>query len=84
MLERSLALESKVGKVTKQWKDECVIQSIERSEWVAPIGVVLKPGGEVKICADFSYTENPYIFTDSYTLPNSDEIFAKMEGAKYK
>ena len=27
---------------------------------------------------------NPHIVTDSYPLPSSDEIFAKIEGPKYK
>ena len=74
---------SKVDNVLKQWEDEDVIQLIEKSEWVSPIVVVPKPGGEVRVCADFNCAVNPYIVTDSYSLPNSDEIFAKMEGAKY-
>jgi hypothetical protein len=61
-----LALESKVDAVLEKWEADGVIQSIERSEWAAPIVVVPKPDREVRVCADFSCTINPFIVTDSY------------------
>ncbi|XP_062537805.1 uncharacterized protein K02A2.6-like [Armigeres subalbatus] len=52
------------------------------SQW-APIVVVKKPGGKVRICADYSTGLNAALEHNNYPLPVPDEIFTKLNGCRY-
>ena len=51
---------------------------VERSEWAAPIVVVQKKDGGVRICGDFKVTINPMICPQVYPLPTPDEMFSAL------
>ena len=51
---------------------------MERSEWAAPIVVVQKKDGGVRICGDFKVTINPVIFPQVYPLPTLEEMFSAL------
>ncbi len=54
------ALRDKVEKELKRLENEGTIESIEYSDWAAPIVVVLKGDKvNVRICGDFKVTVNP-------------------------
>lgn len=60
-----------------------VIYPVTQSEWATPVVVVPKADNSVRICGNFKITLNQCLRTDHYPLPNPDEIFAQIAGAKF-
>ena len=52
------------------------------TEWVSPMVLAPKPSGAVRICVDFTHL-NKWVTRERYQLPTTDELFAKLRGAKY-
>lgn len=59
-----------------------VIYPVMQSEWATPTVVIPKPNNGVRICCDFKVTINPCLQTDHYPLPNPEDIFSQLAGAK--
>lgn len=59
-----------------------IISPVDFSECAAPIVVVHKANGLVRICADYSTGLNAALETNNFPLPLPDEIFAKMANGK--
>jgi Reverse transcriptase (RNA-dependent DNA polymerase) len=57
-----------------------IIEPVEVSKWAAPIVVVPKPGGKVRLCADLSTSVNQAIDIDKYPLPKPNELFVALNG----
>ena len=51
---------------------------VETSEWAAPLVIVRKPGGSVRICADYKVTVNQSVVEQAYRLPTAEEIFSTL------
>ena len=51
---------------------------VETSEWAAPLVIVRKPGGSVRICADYKVTVNQSVVDQAYRLPTAEEIFSTL------
>ena len=47
-------------------------------EWTAPIVMVTKKDGGIRICADFKMMINPHLYTQTYPLPTPDEVFSTL------
>ena len=61
---------------------EGVLQRIDFSDWAAPIVVVSKPSGKVRICGDFKQL-NQLIAVDQHPLPLLDDLTEKLRGGRY-
>lgn len=59
-----------------------IIKPIKASQWAAPMVVVSKPNGKVRLCGDFKVTINPQIDIDRYPLPRFEELLQKLKGGK--
>ncbi|CAF3365123.1 unnamed protein product, partial [Rotaria sp. Silwood2] len=59
---------------------EGVLELITVSKWAAPIVVVPKAGGKVRICADFSTDVNQALDIDQYPLPKPNDLFVALNG----
>ncbi|XP_017482519.1 PREDICTED: uncharacterized protein K02A2.6-like [Rhagoletis zephyria] len=57
-----------------------IISPIKYSQWAAPIVVVKKKNGKLRICADYSTGLNNALEPNMYPLPTPDIIFAKFAG----
>jgi hypothetical protein len=55
-----------------------IITPIDFSEWTAPIVVVRKVNGRLRICADYSTGLNDALESHNYPLPTPEEIFSKI------
>ncbi|XP_053699347.1 uncharacterized protein K02A2.6-like [Sabethes cyaneus] len=60
-----------------------IITPVDFSQWAAPIVAVKKPGGKVRICADYSTGLNAVLEPNHYPLPVPDDIFSKLNGCRY-
>ena len=59
-----------------------VLETVEHSDWAAPIVVVPKKDGRVRICGDYKITVNPVLDIDQYPLPCAEDLFATLAGGK--
>ncbi|XP_053699045.1 uncharacterized protein K02A2.6-like [Sabethes cyaneus] len=59
-----------------------IISLVDFSDWAAPIVSVRKPGGRVRVCADYSTGLNSMLEPHHYPLPSPDDIFSKLSGNK--
>ncbi|XP_054267315.1 uncharacterized protein K02A2.6-like [Macrosteles quadrilineatus] len=76
------ALRSAVENELETLQKNGVIYPVLQSLWATPIVVVPKPNNKVRLCGDFKVTLNPNIRTDHYPLPNPEDIFSSIAGAK--
>ncbi|XP_065081597.1 uncharacterized protein K02A2.6-like [Ochlerotatus camptorhynchus] len=59
-----------------------IITPVEYSEWAAPIVVVRKASGTIRICGDYSTGLNDALQPHQYPLPLPQDIFAKLANCK--
>ena len=50
------------------------------SDWAAPIVVVPKGDGQIRLCGDYKVTVNKSLEVDQYPLPRPYELFAALSG----
>lgn len=55
-----------------------IISRIDFSEWAAPIVVVRKSNGSIRICGDYSTGLNDRLLPHQYPLPLPQDIFSKL------
>ena len=60
--------------------DDGVLEPVPFAKWAAPIVVVPKPTGKVRICADFSTSVNKALNIDQYSLPEPNHVFMALNG----
>lgn len=70
------AVESELDRLVLQG----VLEPISISQWAAPIVVVPKPNGKVRLCADLSTGVNQALDIDQYPLPKPNELFVALNG----
>ena len=75
--------------IRKKVKDELdrlvkmdVLCKIPYSDWAAPIVVVNKPNGKVRICGDFKAL-NRCIQVDQHPIPTLDILMEKLQGGQF-
>ncbi|XP_036340663.1 uncharacterized protein K02A2.6-like [Rhagoletis pomonella] len=83
--KRSIAYAARdqVERELKRLEDEGIISPINFSKWSAPIVVVKKASGDVRICGDYSTGLNDQLEPHTFPLPLPDEIFVNFNGCSY-
>ena len=59
-----------------------VIASVNYSAWAAPVVVVKKQNGSLRVCGDFSTGLNSALEVHQYLLPVPDDLFSKLKGGQ--
>lgn len=76
------ALRPKVEAALENMVKQKVVTPIEHSEWASPLVIVPKPGGKLRICADFKQTLNPLLDINIYPLPKPEDLFQMLNGGE--
>ncbi|KHJ88656.1 reverse transcriptase, partial [Oesophagostomum dentatum] len=61
---------------------EGVISPADHSEWAAPIVVVKKKNGKIRLCADFSTGLNDTLQLHQHPLSTAEDVFTKLNGGQ--
>ena len=69
-----------VEKELLRLQQQGVIQPTNYSKWAAPIVVVRKANGKIRICADYSTGLNNSLESHQYPLPIPEDLFTKLNG----
>ena len=57
-----------------------IISPVDHSDWAAPVVVVKKANGSIRLCADFSTGLNDALMLHQHPLPTAGDIFTKLNG----
>ena len=55
---------------------------VSHSAWAAPVVVVPKVDGGIRLCGDFKVTVNQVLDVDKYPLPNPQDLLSALAGGK--
>ena len=55
-----------------------IIKPVKFSEWAAPLVPVMKPGGSVRLCGDYSVIVNKFAKKDAYPIPHIEDLYQKL------
>ena len=69
-----------IDKELKRLEERKVITPVTYSQWAAPIVVVKKADGSIRLCADFSTDLNAALEDHQYPLPIPEHIFITLNG----
>ena len=73
----------KVEEELQRLVKEGTLESVELSDWAAPIVAVLKSDrSSVRICGDFRQTVNPVAKLDRYPIPKVEDLLATLANGK--
>jgi hypothetical protein len=67
----------------KRLQGNGVLSSVTHADFAAPIVIVKKKTGEIRLCADFSSGLNEVIKDYHYPLPTPKDIFTELNGGRY-
>ncbi|XP_044166137.1 uncharacterized protein K02A2.6-like [Acropora millepora] len=72
------AVEAELDRLEK----EGVVTKVSHSAWAAPVVVVPKADGGIRLCGDFKVTVNQVLDVDKYPLPNPQDLLSALAGGK--
>ena len=76
------ALKDKVEQELQRLEEEGIIYKVNQSEWAAPVVLVPKKDGSLRVCGDYKTTVNQSAEVDQYPLPNAEDLFATLAGGR--
>ena len=76
----SYALKEKVKQELQRLEDEGIIYKVSQSDWTAPVVLVPKKDGSLRVCGDYKMTVNQCADVDQCSLPNTEDLFATLAG----
>ncbi|UYV68201.1 K02A2.6-like, partial [Cordylochernes scorpioides] len=59
-----------------------ILSPIDKSDCASPLVCVAKPNGQIRLCADFKKSLNPYLEEVKYPIPNIDSVLCNFQGKK--
>ena len=65
-----------------KWNNSVICKVVEPTEWVSPMVVAHKPGGDVRLCLD-PLDLNKSVQRQHYPVPTAQGLFSRIGRAKY-
>ncbi|UYV81644.1 K02A2.6-like, partial [Cordylochernes scorpioides] len=59
-----------------------ILSPIDKSDCASPLVCVAKPNGQIRLCADFKKSLNPYLEDVKYPIPNIDSVLSNFQEKK--
>ena len=59
-----------------------ILQKVKHSVWAAPVVVVPKGYGCLRVCGDCKQTINPVLVVDQYPLPTVEDLMSQLAGGQ--
>ena len=56
-----------------------VLEKVNHSEWAAPVVVIPKGDGCLRVCGDYKVTINPVLNVDKYPLPKPKDLMHSLQ-----
>ena len=76
------ALQPQINQQLDRIEKAGVLQHVMHSDWAAPIVMVPKRDGQVRVCGDYKTTVKSMLDLDQYPLPRPEDLFASLAGGK--
>ena len=76
------ALKEKMEQELQRLEDERIICKVSQSDWVAPVVLVLKNDGSLRVCGDYKMTVKQCADVDSTLFLNTETFFATLAGGQ--
>ena len=76
------SLREDVGKELDRLESIGVLEKVPHAEWAAPLVVVPKKDGTVRLCGDYKQTVNRRLEVDQYPLPKPNDLFSSLSGGQ--
>lgn len=73
------SLKTKVEAELKRLVENDILCPVQSSDWGTPIVLVLKPDGNIRLCADYKVSLNPYLEVDRHPIPRIEDLFNEMQ-----
>ena len=75
-------MKGKIEEELTRLQEEGTIDSVQFSEWAAPIVPIMKPDNSIRICGDYKTTVNQVSKLDNYPIPKVDDMLATLGGGE--
>ena len=76
------ALKEKVEQQLQRLEDKGIIYKVSQSDWAAPVVLVPKKDGSLRMRGDYKMAVNQCADVDQYPLPNTETLFATLAGGQ--
>ena len=76
------AVKDALGRELDRLESEGILRKVNHCDWAAPIVLVPKKDGTIRLCGDYKRTLNPALQVDQYPLPSIPELLASVAGGK--
>ena len=74
------AVKDAVDKELERLQQARIVEKVTHSDWAAPIVVVPKGDGQIRLCGDYKVTVNKSLKVDQHPLLRPDKLFAALSG----
>ena len=76
------ALKEAASKELDRLEQAGIVEKVERSDWAAPVVLVPKRDGSIRLCGDYKLTVNRHLDVDQCPLPIANDLFVSLTGGK--
>uniref|UniRef100_A0A8C4Q2Z7 ribonuclease H n=1 Tax=Eptatretus burgeri TaxID=7764 RepID=A0A8C4Q2Z7_EPTBU len=76
------ALQEKVDAELARLEKLGIIESVQYSNWAAPVVPVVKADKSIRLCGDYKMSINKCSTLDKYPIPRIDDLSAKLSGGQ--